>query len=75
MPEPAANPAAARWLLAEFDATDPAEVDIASYDAVTDDWLRPVHVQAMFTVKSQNEPGAVMRVTESDYADPLRWWQ
>ena len=74
MLRPVTNPAAARWLLAEFDATDPVEVSTDSYSPELGDWTRTVHAQAMFAVKSQMEPGAVMHVTESDYTDPVRWW-
>ena len=74
MPEPSANPAAARWLLAEFDAIDPADVLAERYDYAADDYWRPVHVQEMFTLKSVMDHGATMRVTQGDYADPMRWW-
>jgi hypothetical protein len=62
---------AAAWLLAEFEATDLADI-IAAQDERT--WHGPVYVQPMFTVKSLMHPGLGMRVDQSDYADPMRWW-
>ncbi len=67
----ALDPAAA-WLIAEYDATDPA--DLAIYDEATDDYQRPAHMQPMFQLKSDMEPCAGMHVTGSDYRDPGRWW-
>jgi hypothetical protein len=75
MLRPVTNPAAARWLLAEFEATDLDEISVEFYDERSDSsyWL-PVYAQPMFVLKSQMEPGAGMHITESDYADPVRWW-
>ena len=56
---------AARWLLAEYDATD------------VDDCIRllaRVTVQPLFTLKSAQDPGEPMRVAVPDYQDPDRWW-
>jgi len=63
---PPQDPAlAARWLLAEYDATD-----------VDDDirLLAHVTVQPIFTLKSVHDPGEPMRVRSLDYHDPARWW-
>jgi hypothetical protein len=68
---------AAAWLLAEFDATDPADLIVDVYDPQTDGWTRPVHVQPMFTLKGDTPPeecGAPMHVNLWDYHDPWRWW-
>lgn len=74
MPDPAASPAAARWLLAEFDATCPDEVSTDSYNPALGEWSRPVHVYPMIKLKSLADSGEPMRVRQSDYNDPLRWW-
>jgi hypothetical protein len=63
------TPAAATWLLAEYDATDPGEVAERSRNED-----RSVVVQPIFTLKSIYEPGDSMRVTASDYGDNGRWW-
>jgi hypothetical protein len=63
------TPAAAAWLLAEYDATDPGEVAERSRNED-----RSVVVQPIFTLKSIYEPGDSMRVTASDYGDNGRWW-
>lgn len=63
---PLQDPAlAARWLLAEYEATD-----------VDDDirLLAHVTVQPIFTLKSVYDPGEPMRITSSDYQDHGRWW-
>lgn len=65
---------AARWLIAEFDATCPDEVSTGSRNPVLGEWSRPVHVNPMIKLKSVMDPGAAMRVWQSDYNDPLRWW-
>jgi hypothetical protein len=55
----------AKWLLAEYDATDIDEL-AGSTGAVQ---IRPI-----FTLKSVQDPGEPMRVAVPDYQDPDRWW-
>jgi hypothetical protein len=64
----------ARWLIAEYDATDPE--DFARDESVESEPAHwgPVYVQPIFTLKSVMDAGAAMRVTPSDYADPARRW-
>jgi hypothetical protein len=64
----------ARWLMTEFDATDPDVLLADRYDVDSDSYWRPVFVQAMFTLKPDDVSCWPMRVTLDDYADPLRWW-
>jgi hypothetical protein len=71
MPDPGRNLAAA-WLIAEYDATDPA--DLGVYDEDADVYRRPASLQPMFQLKTDNEPGATMHVTARDYHDDSRWW-
>ena len=66
--------APARWLIAEFEATDLEDYET---DTLTEAVLGPrcsVYVQPLFTLKSVMEAGAFMRVTASDYGDSGRWW-
>jgi hypothetical protein len=66
--------APARWLIAEFEATDLEEYET---DALTEAVLGPfgsVYVQPFFTLKSVMDTGASMHVTASDYADAGRRW-
>lgn len=66
MPDRAPNPAA-DWLLARFDATDPVKL-------IRDVYRRPVVIQPMIRLKTDTEPGTMMHVTKTDYADHDRWW-
>lgn len=65
---------AARWLMAEFEATCADEIGTDSYNPLWDEWTRPVHVCPMITFKSVMDVCEPMRVIPADYADPSRWW-
>jgi hypothetical protein len=60
---------AAGWLLASYEKT-----------ALLSDYMKTVRLgrsaaaRSLFTVKSGMESCEPMRVTESDYHDPHRWW-
>jgi hypothetical protein len=71
MPDPGRS-LASEWLIAEYDATDPA--DLGVYDEDADVYRRPACLQPMFQLKTDNEPGAAMHVIHADYADSGRWW-
>jgi hypothetical protein len=75
MPEPESQ-AAANWLIAEFDATDPADTQLYHYDRDTDAYWQPVIIQPMFTLKPDDDVSAseAMHVVPSDYHDQARWW-
>ena len=64
--------AAAKCLLAEYDGTDNI---IENFDGdVRGVYWHGLHVQPLFTLKTDMAPGVEMRVTASDYCDPGRWW-
>ena len=63
--QPEDSARAAEWLLAEYDVTD-VDDDIRLLARVT--------VQPVFMLKSVQDPGEPMRITDPDYQDPDRWW-
>lgn len=67
---------AAEWLIAEFDVTDPDDIETYEHCEITRgyEFTGQVRVQPMYTLKSVMSPCATMRVTRTDYNDPLRWW-
>jgi hypothetical protein len=62
---------AADWLLDQYEATDPDDIEV--YDEDAGEYRRSAYIQPMFQLKSDVEPGKTMRVTRADYADAGRW--
>lgn len=73
--DPMTDPSApARWLIAEYDATDPDGYTRHDSEESAPAFFGSVYVQPIFALKSVMDAGQPMRVTSSDYTDPGRRW-